>query len=323
MTSLRKSIEISQKMSQYDTFAKRILADRQVLSRILSRTVSEFDGMSYDEIASCIEEEPEISTVPVFPGETNWIPISPRANEDSIPYEGTVVYDVRFFVRIPFREEKVKIIINIEGQKNFYPGYHIETRGIFYGARLLSAQLDTEFTEPHYDQLKKVYSIWLCFESSKEQANAIAEYAIQKKDLIPGIRDCRLAYDKMVVALITLNEQITTEDTLIGMLNTLFGTAPIQEKKKQLSEKYGMYMERELGKELESMCNMSGYILERGIEQGMERGIEQGMERGIAEGEARFGKLIQKMIADGRSNEIPQVASDQKKREHLYKEYHL
>ena len=34
MTSLRKSIEISQKMSQYDTFAKRILADRQVLSRI-------------------------------------------------------------------------------------------------------------------------------------------------------------------------------------------------------------------------------------------------------------------------------------------------
>lgn len=72
-----------------------------------------------------------------------------------------------------------------------------------------------------------------------------------------------------------------------------------------------MCMEKELGKELESMCNMSGYILERGI------------ERGVAKGEARFGTLIQKMIADGRSNEIPQIASDHKKREQLYKEYHL
>ncbi|MEF2574297.1 MAG: hypothetical protein UIQ90_00620, partial [Eisenbergiella sp.] len=41
-------------------------------------------------------------------------------------------------------------------------------------------------------------------------------------------------------------------------------------------------MEDGLGKEVDLMCNLSGYVekkaIERGIEQGLERGIEQGLE---------------------------------------------
>ena len=39
-----------------------------------------------------------------------------------------------------------KIIINVEAQRKSNPGYSIVNRGIFYIARLLSAQLNTEFT---------------------------------------------------------------------------------------------------------------------------------------------------------------------------------
>lgn len=56
-------------------------------------------------------------------------------------------------------------------------------------------------------------------------------------------------------------------------LNVLF---KIEEKKENLSENYGLDMDRDLGKEIEDMCNFSDLIEERAIEQGIERGIEQG-----------------------------------------------
>lgn len=49
-----------------------------------------------------------------------------------------------------------------------------------------------------------------------------------------------------------------------------------EEKKNNLSENYGLDMDRDLGKEIEDMCNFSDLIEERAIEQGIERGIEQG-----------------------------------------------
>ena len=82
----------------------------------------------------------------------------------------------------------MKIIINLEGQKKFHPGYRIETRAIFYNARQLSMQLDTEFFIPDYDSICKVYTIWICFDSTKKEANAIAEYNLHKTDIIPGIK---------------------------------------------------------------------------------------------------------------------------------------
>ena len=59
---------------------------------------------------------------------------------------------------------------------------------------------------------------------------------------------------------------------------------PAQDKKKQLAEKYDMKMEDGLGKEVDLMCNLSGYVEKKGIERGIERGIEQGLERGIEQG---------------------------------------
>lgn len=63
---------------------------------------------------------------------------------------------------------RVKLIINVEGQNDFYPGYDIVTRGIFYTAQLISSQLETEFTGSNYGDIKKVYSIWICLNSPKK-----------------------------------------------------------------------------------------------------------------------------------------------------------
>lgn len=61
-------------------------------------------------------------------------------------------------------------------------------------------------------------------------------------------------------------------------LNVLF---KIEEKKENLSENYGLDMNRDLGKEIEDMCNFSDLIEERAIEQGIEQGRRLELDYGI------------------------------------------
>ena len=60
-------------------------------------------------------------------------------------------------------------------------------------------------------------------------------------------------------------------------LNVLF---KIEEKKENLSENYGLDMDRDLGKEID-MCNFSDLIEERAIEQGIEQGRRLELDYGI------------------------------------------
>ena len=50
-------------------------------------------------------------------------------------HEGTVYFDIRFTIVTP-GEERIKLIINIEAQKSYYPGYDLVTRGVYYGHML-------------------------------------------------------------------------------------------------------------------------------------------------------------------------------------------
>ena len=52
------------------------------------------------------------------------------------------------------------------------------------------------------------------------------------------------------------------------------------EKKQVLESEYGIPMSIELEEEVNSMCNLSEAIEERGIEKGIEQGIERGVEQG-------------------------------------------
>ena len=57
---------------RYDKSVKEILADVQVLARIVKHTVSEAENLSTDEIIGCIDAGSiRIGTVPITPGLTN------------------------------------------------------------------------------------------------------------------------------------------------------------------------------------------------------------------------------------------------------------
>lgn len=114
-TYLARSIEIADEKVQYDAYAKKIISDKTILSWIAKYAISELKGYSISEIRSCIEGEPEVATVPVYPGDVNTRigkqgvaveeyeteAIIGLPTEDKVPNEGTVTYDVRFHLIIP------------------------------------------------------------------------------------------------------------------------------------------------------------------------------------------------------------------------------
>ncbi|MFR0986889.1 hypothetical protein [Frisingicoccus sp.] len=282
-TEIAKDIEVAEHQIQYDTQCKKVLGNKRILSWIMRETVSEFSHMSVDDIYKCIEQEPEISTIYVDPGRTNTKDkITGINTEDKVQNEGSVTYDIRFEAYVPGEHEKIKLIINIESQKDFYPGYPIISRGIYYGARMVSAQNGVEFREPDYGDIKKVYSIWICMGAPKYIGNAVSIYEIHKTDIIGKIPDISEDYDKMCIVMICLNEKSRVKNAFFNMMNTLLSaTLDVRTKKQILQDEYEIPMNDGLGKEVDLMCNLSEYVWERGIEAGIQTGIQTGREETI------------------------------------------
>lgn len=158
-TWISRELDTAGIMVQYDEHVKRILGSRQVLARILKGTIEGYRSYSPEEITLWIEPDIEIASVPLCPGEEKMDDrlINGENTESKVPGEGTITYDIRFRAFLPGKNKKaeIKLLINVEAQKKFYVKYRIVTRGIFYGARMLSEQLDREFSNSEYDKLKK------------------------------------------------------------------------------------------------------------------------------------------------------------------------
>lgn len=152
--------------AQYDNSAKRLIAHKFILARILVKTVEEFKGMDPLEVAALIEGLPYISAVPVEPGLTNAVHFQNGQRlvgfntENQELNEGLVRFDIVFYVRM--KDGLSQIIINVEAQKDEPSDYKILNRAVFYVSRLVSSQKERDFENSSYDDIKCVYSIWIC-----------------------------------------------------------------------------------------------------------------------------------------------------------------
>lgn len=271
-TVLSKDLEVVGDKVQYDEEIKRILANKIILAWILKYCVKEFELYSLEETERAIEGEPEISRIPIYPG-SKMQKITGSVTEDSIPNEGSIRYDIRFFAIVP-GEGKVKLLLNVEAQKSYYPGYDIVARGVFYCARMLSAQLGTEFSSSDYDNIKKVYSIWICMNVPNYAANTITKYSMYPENMV-GDFSAWERYDLLSVIMIRLGEkEEEKEHALIGMLSVLLSQKIMpEEKEKILEEKFDIKATVEMKERLNMMCNLSDLVEEEGIRKGMREGM--------------------------------------------------
>ena len=94
-TNIAQAIDITCQRARYDENVKELLADKQILARILKYTLDELKNTDIQTIISNIDE-PEISKVRVEPGHTNADKIKKCSEEDNVPSEGKIYFDIRF-----------------------------------------------------------------------------------------------------------------------------------------------------------------------------------------------------------------------------------
>ena len=273
---------------QYDGHVKKLLSFRQVISQILTRTLTEYEGCTPQEAAHWIEPE----AVPGDSTEENSSepeenPVIGKAEVSEKPGEGSTIYDLRFQIQAPEPDGKRSdILVNLEAQKKFWMKYRIVTRGIFYAAKMLTEQYGRYFSHSNYQKLRKVYSIWICMNAPNYVGNAMVEYKISKNDRIGSVPEEEKSYDKLSVILICLNTKkgLGEPGSLHHLLNVLLSPSLKPDEKAEIfSRVYGIRMEKEIRKELEGMCNLSEAIEEESLRRGRKEGRREGKIEGKAE----------------------------------------
>ena len=256
-----------------DKNIKELLSDIQILAYIIKYIVKDVSDLSMEEIKECIDEKSIIvDETYVMPGFTNsnLKKVEMLQTEDSVPNEGYITYDVRFSLR--YKEENLKVIINVEAQKSSKLTelkYHIENRIQFYIARLISSQKNVEFIKSNYDDIKKVYSIWICMGADKDGDSitlieTVARTVFGKELEFPEL-------DKMNGAIICIRSTNDVEESkhnLIAMLEDLLRNEDKETKKKKLAEKHNLVMTEEFERRIEEVCNVSDVIVENAMERG-------------------------------------------------------
>ncbi len=274
---LAKNINTASHKANYDASCKRLLANKIILAWIMKSCLEEYRDYDVEQIAQeYIEDNPTISKIPVNQDETlsRSEQISGSSTEDSTITEGIINYDIRFFASVPRTKETIKLILNVEAQNDFYPGYPIIKRSIYYCSRLISAQYGTEFTDSHYEKIRKVYSIWFCINPPAYRKNTITRYIIQEENLIGMVSEKKENYDLMTVIMICLgNSQDDRYTGILKLLEVLLSSQKEPEEKKIiLQNDFKIKMTKELESEVSLMCNLSKGVEERGILIGLEQG---------------------------------------------------
>ena len=285
---LAKNITAAGEKAAYDAACKRLLANKVILAWIMKSCMEEYKAHSINEIAErYIEGIPQIAEAAVNPDEDGYEgseQIRGAKNEDSTIQEGTITYDIRFLAIVPGTGEMIRLIINVEAQNDFYPGYPIIKRALYYCSRMISSQYGSEFTETHYEKIRKVYSIWICPNPPKKRENTVTRYCVQEENLASQVLEQKENYDLLTVVMICLGLGHAGDDNYRGILKLLgvllSSEKEAEEKKKILQEDFDIAMTKTMESEVSAMCNLSKGVEERGIAIGLERGMERGLETG-------------------------------------------
>ena len=279
------ALAVSQLDQSYDAEVKNFLKEKSILAVILKSCVKEFRNSSYsvqDIAENYIESAPQVSAVAVDQDAEVLSGSGSRivglSNEDTSRNEGKVVYDIRFTARAPEDGSRIRLIINVEAQRETTDlGYPIVKRGIYYAARLISAQKNVEFKNMEYQNIKKVYSIWICQNVAKAREHSILTYDLREQVLFGSAdtpREAESHYDLMSVVLLGLGspERADTDAALRMLSTALSGRLTAEQKKRILEEESGIAMTETIERSVNHMCNLSYGIRQEGRAEGIAEG---------------------------------------------------
>lgn len=273
---LRNTVSAADTDAQYDEKAKQLLSNKIILTHILVKTVDEFQCMNPEDVVSYIEGNPFISVVPVEPGLTNTAiekngqRIVGLNTENAEINEGLIRFDIIFYVRM--KDGVSQIIINLEAQKDEPTSYYILNRAVFYVSRLVSSQKERDFVKTNYNDIRRVFSIWVCMNMDENSM----DYVHLTDDKLLGSYSWKGGLDLLNIVLIGISNGLPEHDDkyeLHRLLSTLLSMElSVNEKLSIMENEYNIPVDDRIREDVSAMCNLSQGILERGEAIGKAKG---------------------------------------------------
>ncbi len=301
-TEIKNAVSATDQDAQYDDKAKRLLGNKIILAHILVKTVDEFRGMNPKDVVSYIEGEPFISVVPVEPGLTNIekIPsndglengqrIVGMNTENAEINEGLVRFDIIFYVRM--KDGISQVIVNVEAQKDEPSGYHILNRAVFYVSRLVSSQKERDFVKTNYNDIRRVFSIWVCMGMDE---SSMAYVHLAKDDLL-GSYPWKGRLDLLNIVLIGISNELPEHDEkyeLHRLLSTLLSMElTVDEKLGIIEKEYSIVVDDRIREDVSAMCNLSQGIKDNTLAEVIMTMHEKGYDS------AQIAEIVKKTIEE-------------------------
>ncbi len=295
-TEIKNAVSATDQDAQYDDKAKRLLGNKIILAHILVKTVDEFKGMNPKNVVSYIEGEPFISVVPVEPGLTN---IEKEENgqrivgmntENAEINEGLVRFDIIFYVRM--KDGISQVIVNVEAQKDEPSGYHILNRAVFYVSRLVSSQKERDFVKTNYNDIRRVFSIWVCMGMDE---SSMAYVHLAKDDLL-GSYPWKGGLDLLNIVLIGIANELPEHDEkyeLHRLLSTLLSMElTVDEKLGIIEKEYSIVVDDRIREDVSAMCNLSQGIKDNTLAEVIMTMHEKGYDS------AQIAEIVKKTIEE-------------------------
>lgn len=269
-TDIKMSVKATDTKAQYDNKAKQLLGHKIILAHILVNTVEEFKGMNPIDAVQYIEGEPHIGAVPVDAGATNienQEKVIGLNTENSEINEEMIRFDIIFYVRM--KDGLSQIIVNVEAQKSEPSSYNILNRAIFYVSRMISSQKGRDFVKSNYNDIKRVYSIWICMNVDE---HSMSHIHLTRDDVI-GSHNWKGDINLLNIVLVGLAEDLpekTEKYELHRLLGALLSSKlNVDEKLDIIGNEFRIPLESDIRKDVSEMCNLSQGIEERGVEKGL------------------------------------------------------
>ena len=299
-TEIKNAVNAADKDAQYDDRAKRLLGNKSILAHILVKTVDEFKGMNPKDAVSYIEGEPFIGVVPVEPGLTN---IDKEKNgqrivglntENAEINEGLIRFDIIFYVRM--KDGISQVILNVEVQKDEPTSYHILNRAVFYVSRLVSSQKERDFVKTNYNDIKRVFSIWVCMNMDE---NSMAYVHLAKDDLL-GSYQWKGGLDLLNIVLIGIANELPEHDDkyeLHRLLSTLLSMElSVDEKLGIMEKEYSIAVDDRIREDVSAMCNLSQGIREKATDNALAGVIMNMHKKGYTS--EQIAEIVEKSVRE-------------------------
>ena len=235
MIKVNELIDRSDHKLTYDEHCKRILCNKQIMARIIKECVSEFRDIPLAEIPDYIVSDPTMS-INVDKAIDKIYGMNP---EDTSVFNAKIMFDIIVGIRLPnsSKKENIGLLLNIEAQANSNRHYPLLSRAIYYCSRLLARQKNRPdgFQHSDFQNLKKVYSVWIVMNSKKATEGVMNQYSINETCLKRACHFPKETYDKLTIIMIYPKSKYDMNDDkydLMELLHILFKAEMTAHEKK-------------------------------------------------------------------------------------------